>query len=237
VAVYTTLVMFAGALLLRLVLARRGAASWVVPDPAGAELADAAGPRRRERFVTVDLGLAAAAAACASALADAADAAGSLAPDGVSQYLLSGLPGFARVAVVLLILVAGGMAARGARAAALPATLALGAVAASGHASSADPRVPTILLDWVHLVAGAMWLGGIGLIAIVWGPALWRSGRDLRHMVARTVLRAFGRVALPAFVVVAGTGAVSALVQLGHLVAFGSRPTGGCSRPRSRWWR
>jgi len=220
VGLYATLLLFAGALLLRLVMAPGGAASWVVPDQAAAQLADATGPRRRERFVTVDLGLAAAAAACASALADAADAAGSISPDGVSQYLLGSLPGFARVAVVLLILVAGMMAARGSRVAALPAALALGAVAASGHASSADPRVPTIVLDWVHLLAGAVWLGGIGLIAIVWGPALWRSGRGLRQAVARTVLPPFGRVALPAFVVVATTGAVSALVQLGHLAAL-----------------
>jgi copper transport protein len=220
VALYATLLLFAGALLLRLVLAREGAASWVVPERAAAELADATGPRRRERFVMVDLGLAAAAAACASALADAADAAGSLSPDGVSQYLLGSLPGFARVAVVLLILVAALMATRGSRVAALPAALALGAVAASGHASSADPRLPTILLDWAHLLAGAVWLGGIGLIAIVWGPAVWRSGRGLRHLVARTVLPPFGRVALPAFVVVATTGAVSALVQLGHLAAL-----------------
>jgi copper transport protein len=220
VALYATLLLFAGALLLRLAVALPPEVSWVVPERAAAELADATGPRRRERLVMVDVGLAAAAAACASALADAADAAGSLSPDGVSQYLLGSLPGFARVAVVLLVLVAALLAARGSRLAALPAALALGAVAASGHASSADPRVPTILLDWVHLLAGAVWLGGIGLIAIVWGPALWRSGSGLRDAVARTVLPAFGRVALPAFVVLAMTGAVSALVQLGHLAAL-----------------
>jgi copper transport protein len=220
VVLYATLLLFAGALLLRLLLARAGEPSWVVPDGAAATLADRAGPRRRERFVMVDLGLAAAVAAAASALAEGADAAGSLSPDGISQYLIGSVPGFARVAVVLLILVAALMAARGTRLAALPAAVALGAVAASGHASSADPRVPTIVLDWVHLLAGAVWLGGIALIAVVWGPALWRSGRSLRMAVARSVLPAFGRVALPAFLVVASTGAVSALVQLGHLAAL-----------------
>jgi copper transport protein len=219
-ALYASLLLFAGALLLRLLLARAGEPSWVVPERVAAALVDATGPRRRERFVMVDLGLAAAVAASASALADAADAAGSLSPDGISQYLLGSLPGFARVAVVLLILAAGLMAARGTRLAALPAALALGAVAASGHASSADARVPTIVLDWVHLLAGAVWLGGIGLIAIVWGPALWRSEKGPRRAVARTVLPAFGRVAPPAFVVVASTGAVSALIQLGHLAAL-----------------
>jgi copper transport protein len=220
IALYASLLLFAGALLLRLLLTRAGEPSWLVPAPVAPALTEAAAARRRERFVMVDLGLAAALAASVSALADAADAAGSLSPDGISQYLLGSLPGFARVAVVLLVLLAGLMAARGARLAALPAALALVAVAASGHASSADPRLPTIVLDWVHLLAGAVWLGGIGLIAIVWGPALRRSGRSLRVAVARSVLPAFGRVALPAFLGVASTGAVSALVQLGHLAAL-----------------
>ena len=220
VGLYAALLLFVGVLLLRLMLARAGAASWLVPDAVAAALADRARACRRERFVMVDVGLAAAAAAAISALADAADAAGSLSPDGVSDYLVGSLPGFARVAIVLLVFAAAWMAARGWVLAGLPAALALGAVAASGHASSADPRLPTILLDWVHLLAGAVWLGGIALIAIVWGPALQGAGRGLRLLVAREVLPAFGRVALPAFVVVASTGAVSALVQLGHLSAL-----------------
>src|SRR5918996_1510044 len=142
VALYATLLLFAGALLLRLLLARAGAASWVIPFAGAAELGDLTGPRGRERFVMVDVGLAAAAGASASALAEAADAAGSLSPNGVSHYLLGSLPGFARVAVVLLTLAAAWMAARALRLAALPAGLALAAVAASGHASSADPRLP-----------------------------------------------------------------------------------------------
>ncbi|MGH2824932.1 MAG: copper resistance CopC family protein, partial [Thermoleophilaceae bacterium] len=128
VALYASLLLFAGALLLRLLLARAGEPSWLVPERAAAALAGAAGPRRRERFVMVDLGLVAAVAASVSALAEAADAAGSLSPDGISQYLLGSLPGFARVAVVLLSLLAGLMAARGTSLAALPAALALGAV-------------------------------------------------------------------------------------------------------------
>jgi copper transport protein len=219
VALYTTLLLFAGALLLRFLLVGPGAASWVVPDEATAVPA-AAGARRRERLVAVDLGLACAVAACASALADAADAAGSLRLDGLGDYLLGSAPGFARVAVVLLVLAAGWMAARGLQAAAVPAALALGAVAASGHAASADPRLPTVMLDWVHLLAAAVWLGGIALVVIVWGPALRRSSRSARMLVARTVLPVFGRVAIPAFVVVASTGAVSALVQLGRLDAL-----------------
>ncbi|MGH2950091.1 MAG: copper resistance D family protein, partial [Solirubrobacteraceae bacterium] len=104
--------------------------------------------------------------------------------------------------------------------AAVAAALALWGIAASGHASSATPRAPSILNDWLHLLSGAVWLGGIGLLVLVWTPALRRGGRPVRQAVARHVLPAFGRVALPAFLVVAATGIVSLITQLGHLDAL-----------------
>jgi copper transport protein len=215
-AMYATLFLFVGALLLGALLGRDRRGSWLVP----ADAPDAAPLRRRERRASLQLGLVAAAAAAAAALADAADAAGSLSASGLSDYLLGGLPGFARLATVLLIVVAALMGARGLRAAAAPAALSLLAVAGSGHASSADPRLPTIAVDWLHLLAAAVWLGGIALVVVVWGPRLRRRSPDVRGYVARRVLPAFGRVALPAFLVVASTGAVSALVQLGHVQAL-----------------
>jgi copper transport protein len=212
-AMYATLLLFAGALALEGLLGGGGRFAWLVPAgiPGGSE------SRRRARTVSVDVGILAAVAAAAAAAADAADASGSLSASGLSDYLLGSLPGFARVATVLLIVFATLLHARRWRLAAVPAALALLAVAASGHASSAEPRVPTILLDWVHLLAASVWLGGIALIAVVWSPALRRGGRSLRTAVARRVLPVFGAVALPAFLLVASTGAVSALVQLGQL--------------------
>ena len=200
-AMYATLFLFVGALLLGALLGRDRRGSWLVP----ADAPDAAPLRRRERVASLQLGLVAAAAAAAAALADAADAAGSLSASGLSDYLLGGLPGFARLATVLLIVVAALMGARGLRSAAAPAALALLAVAASGHASSADPRLPAIALDWVHLLAAAVWVGGIALVVVVWGPRLRRRSPDVRGYVARRVLSAFGGVALPAFFVVAST--------------------------------
>jgi copper transport protein len=216
-AMYATLLLFAGALLLDVLLRRGGQSrAWLVP----ADAPEASRLRGRARSLCVDVGLLAAAAAAAAAVADAADAAGSLSASGLSDYLLGGLPGFARLTTVLLIVIAGLLAARGRRLAAVPVALALLAVAASGHANSADPRVPTVLLDWLHLLAAAVWLGGIALIVIIWGPPMGRGGRELRLFVARRVLPAFGRIAVPAFIVVATTGAVSALVQLGQLRAL-----------------
>jgi len=214
---YAALLLFVGALLLDALLRSGGRLSgWLVPAgaPGEAELL------RRARAVTVDSGLVAAAAAAAAAVADAADAAGSLSGSGLSDYLLGGVPGLARVATVVMVTVAALLAAGGWRLAAAPAAAALLAVAASGHAASAEPRAPAILTDWVHLLAAAAWLGGIALIVIVWWTRVRGSGRAARLFAARQVLPAFGRVAVPAFILVASTGAVSALVQLGHLQAL-----------------
>jgi len=58
------------------------------------------------------------------------------------------------------------------------------------------------------------------LITLVWGSSLARIGPAGRRAVAREVLVPFGRVALPAFVLVSMTGLVSLLTQLGHLAAL-----------------
>lgn len=217
-AMYATLLLFAGMLFLRVLVRHRGAGSWLVPDPLPPAVRETA--RARERRLLIDLGLVTGAAAALSAVAEAADAAGGLSAEGLRDFLLSNLAGVSRVMVVLLVLLAGFVAVRRPRVAALPAALALGAVAASGHASSASPRGASIVVDWVHLMAGAVWVGGIALIVLVWWPALRRAGVESRVAVARRVLPAFGPVAVPAFVVVVSTGVVSSLVQLGHVSAL-----------------
>jgi copper transport protein len=226
-ALYVTLLLFAGALLLSAVLgrdggargdARRPAESWLAP--AAVDAADRARLRARERWLVRDVGWLAAGAAAVAAVLEAGDAAGGFAPAGLRDFLLANAAGVARVAVVVLVLGAVGACRRWPGLAALLASLALGAVAVSGHASSAEPRVASVLNDWAHLAAGAVWLGGIALIALVWGPALRRQGRRARTALAGHVLPRFGAVALPAFLVVAATGLVSLVQQLGHVPAL-----------------
>jgi uncharacterized membrane protein len=77
-----------------------------------------------------------------------------------------------------------------------------------------------VVNDWLHLTATALWLGGIALIVVVWGPTMRRGARPERLAVARHVLPRFGRVALPAFATVVVTGLVSAVIELGHLRAL-----------------
>jgi uncharacterized membrane protein len=80
--------------------------------------------------------------------------------------------------------------------------------------------VPSILNDWLHLASGAVWLGGIALLALVWWPEVRFTKRATRIDVARHVLAPFGRVAVGAFLVAVATGLVSLVTQLGRVAAL-----------------
>ncbi|MGI9096993.1 MAG: copper resistance CopC/CopD family protein [Solirubrobacteraceae bacterium] len=214
---YASALLFVAALLLPRLVGL--APSWLAPAALGnGEVVG--GACRREAALIDDLGWLATGAAVAATLAEAADAAGSLAPAALRDYLLSNQAGVARVAVVVFLAMAALVWRRLPRIAALAGALAFGAIAASGHASSASPRVPSILNDWLHLLSAAAWLGGIGLLALVWARPLRRGDSALRLDVARHVFVPFGRVALPAFVLVSVTGLVSLITQLGHVSAL-----------------
>jgi copper transport protein len=219
---YTALVVFAGPVLLRGLLPDRSGASWLVPRPLHSELAagEAQALERRRDAVVIDSGLAAAGLGVVVALLDSADAGGRLSVATARDFLLANLPGVARVALVALVLVAVAAARRMPTTAVGAVAAALASVSISGHANSASPRVLTILADWAHLLAGAIWLGGIALMVVVWGPTLRARGAPVRVAVARHVLDRFGRVALPAFLVVVVAGAVNAIVQLERVDAL-----------------
>lgn len=218
---YATLLVFSGALVLDGLLRRRGGL-WLVPQALTVADPGVDGERVAERYrrVVVDLGCLAAGAAALTAVVDAVDAAGGVSAGGLRDFLLLNLAGLNRVWVVVFVLLAVVLAAVRLRAAAVPALAALAAVAASGHANAASPRLLAIANDWVHLAATALWLGGIALVVLVWGPTLRHGTQPARLAVARHVLPRFGRVALPAFGIVMLTGLVSALIELGRAPAL-----------------
>jgi copper transport protein len=221
IALYTTVLVLAAALLLPLLIGRpRG---WPVPDLDPGDdggRVDLTDVRAREQRLRGDLAWAAVAAAVVATVADAADAARGLDPGRMGDYLAGNLAGVGRALVVVALLAAALLRARRPRAAAAAVVLALGAVAASGHAGSADPRVPSILNDWLHLVSGALWLGGIGLLVLLWWPVVRFTRRGSRTAIAREVLAPFGRVAIGAFLVAVTTGLVSLVTQLGRVAAL-----------------
>ena len=224
---YVALFFFAGGALNALLLSRRGSlGTWLAPagpsPTAGDSSAVVAGAAARTRRA----GALAAAGAVIVTVFEAADAAGSLGFARMADFLLGGLAGYARLLTVASLVVAALVARRRPAPAALLAALALYGVALGGHASGAESRILAVGTDWIHLVAAAIWAGGIAQLAWAWLPTLRTGGHDLRRAVLRTVLPRFGRVALPAFIVVAATGLVNALIQLGELEALWSTAYG-----------
>ncbi len=216
---YVAVLLFAAGLLVPLLVAA-GGGSWLAPAALeGDSVLDAVAMRERERNLVANVGWLAVGLAAAVTVAEAADAAGGVSAEGLNDFLLANGSGIARIVFVVALLVAVLLARRPRLAAAFVA-MALFGIAASGHASSAEPRMPTVVNDWLHLMAGAVWLGGLGLLVLVWWPLLRRGGLRARQAAARHVLPGFGRVALPAFALVSTTGLVSLVVQLGRIDAL-----------------
>lgn len=218
VAFYPALFLFAGALMLRTLLGGDERDLWLLPRGARKRLGEdgAAAVVGAERSLVLDCGLLATALAAGIVLVETQIAAGSLSPQAIHAFLLIDTPGLARVGLLVLLVLAVAGAVMAPRYGGVVATLALGELALSGHADSASPRALAVLVDWIHLLAGALWLGGVAVIALIWLGRLRRAGPELRRAVVGELLPRFGRVALPAFLVVVSTGVLNAYIQLRH---------------------
>ena len=90
----------------------------------------------------------------------------------------------------------------------------------SGHAAVATPRAVSLLNDLVHLVAGSTWFAGIVVLAVAL-PDGWagKPAVDRLDLLAPAVIR-FSKVAIVAIGIVAVTGVVNSLLDLGELNDF-----------------
>jgi copper transport protein len=100
------------------------------------------------------------------------------------------------------------------------AALAAGAVVllpgVAGHAAQSDPRALSILLDWLHVGSGALWVGGLlGLLV------LWRSVPAVRRTAALVVcVPRFSNVAFVSVVLLLGSGIAASVVHLPTLATL-----------------
>jgi copper transport protein len=99
------------------------------------------------------------------------------------------------------------------------AVLSAGAVllapGAAGHAAQTSPRVLALALDWLHLVAGSLWLGGlVGLIVLIGSLPAAQRLRGLAVCVPR-----FSNVAFVSVVALLGSGVWASVL---HLPTFAS---------------
>jgi copper transport protein len=73
---------------------------------------------------------------------------------------------------------------------------------AAGHAAQTSPRGLTLLFDWLHMAAGAVWLGGLAGLLV-----LWLSVSQARRVDALSVcVPRFSNVAVGSVLVLAATG-------------------------------
>jgi copper transport protein len=96
------------------------------------------------------------------------------------------------------------------------AAAALVAPGLAGHASQTSPRGLALPLDWLHLAAGSVWLGGlVGLVAI------WWSARPLGRVATLSlVVPRFSRVAFASVLVLIGSGTWAAVLHLPTLASL-----------------
>jgi copper transport protein len=84
----------------------------------------------------------------------------------------------------------------------------------AGHAAQTDPRWLSIGLDWLHLLAGSFWIGGlVGLLVLG-----WRLG-ELKVQALTICVPRFSRLAFVSVIVLVGSGIGSALQ---HFPTLGS---------------
>jgi copper transport protein len=103
------------------------------------------------------------------------------------------------------------LALMGALAAAASALLIPGL---AGHAAQTDPRWLSLALDWIHLLAGSFWIGGlVGLLVLG-----WRLG-ELKVQALTVCVPRFSRLAFVSVIVLVASGIGSALQ---HFPTLGS---------------
>jgi copper transport protein len=99
----------------------------------------------------------------------------------------------------------------------VPAILLTSSLTSHGAALPGVTGAGTVL-DWLHLVAGVVWIGGLASLAIVLTPAV-RTLPSAPGLVRATVGR-FSRLALLAAGLVAVSGTIQAGLELGSLSAL-----------------
>lgn len=99
----------------------------------------------------------------------------------------------------------------------MPTTAGVGLLAfypsMSGHAVGSDQfRTLAVAADGLHVVAAGAWIGGLGTMLMLFGPA--RSRSDPSHALLHRILPRFSNVALSSFAVLVVTGVFSSWLHV-----------------------
>lgn len=92
--------------------------------------------------------------------------------------------------------------------------------------AAAEARLLPLASDWLHIVAGSVWVGGLlGFPILLLGPLRGTPAEERRELTGRTVRR-FSKVASVAVLAILLTGSYAALLHLPDIQALLSTPYG-----------
>jgi copper transport protein len=100
--------------------------------------------------------------------------------------------------------------------AALAAAGTLFVPGAAGHAAQQSPRGWSVAVDWVHLVAGSLWLGGLVGLLVLW----FSVGADARVRALSCVVPRFSNVAFVSVLALLGSGTAATVFHMPALDAL-----------------
>ena len=81
---------------------------------------------------------------------------------------------------------------------------------AAGHAAQTSPRGFSVLFDWLHLISGSVWLGGLVGLLVIWASIRGRG----RVPALSVVVPRFSAVALSSVVVLLATGTAATIIHM-----------------------
>lgn len=93
---------------------------------------------------------------------------------------------------------------------------------AAGHAAQTAPRGISLALDWIHLVSGSVWLGGLTGLLVLW----WSLPAARRSAGLATVVPRFSNVAFVSVLVLLGSGTWATVNHMPTLGALWQTPYG-----------
>jgi copper transport protein len=80
----------------------------------------------------------------------------------------------------------------------------------AGHPSQTSPRGLYLVLDWIHMAAGSIWIGGLIGLLVLW----WRIGAERRVAALGRVVPRFSRVAFASVMILLASGVVVSVLRL-----------------------
>jgi copper transport protein len=81
---------------------------------------------------------------------------------------------------------------------------------AAGHAGQTRPRGLSMFLDWLHLAAGSLWVGGLIGLLVIWASL----GSESRAAGLSVCVPRFSNIALPSVLALLATGTAATIIHM-----------------------